>query len=91
MIADTHDLEHEFQLGHFFSEMDRGSIFRAFTAIEKKPIFAHTVNFYEYFQKVDLHLEAFSICFGLSRVSQGFGHHIDVRNLHEILVKTVIF
>ena len=73
-----------------FSHGDRVH-FRAFTDIEKKAIFAHTVNFYQYFQKVDLYSEAFSICIGLSRVSQGFGHHIDVRNLHEILVRTVIF
>ena len=35
--------------------------------------------------------EAFSICFDLSRVSQGLGDHIDVQNLHQILVRTVIF
>jgi hypothetical protein len=88
MISPIHE---EFLLGHVFSDMDTRVHFRAFTDIEKKAFFAHTVNFYEYFQKVDLCLEAFSICIGLSRVSQGFGHHIDVRNLHEILVKTVIF
>ena len=43
------------------------------------PIFAHTVNFNEYFQKVGLCSKRFSICNGFSRISQGFGHHLDAR------------
>ncbi len=77
----------KFQLGHVFSDMDTSGRFSAFTAIEKKPIFAHTVNFDEYFQKVGLCSKRFSICNGFSRISQGFGHHIDVRNLHRNIDK----
>jgi hypothetical protein len=61
--------------------MDIGGHFSAFTDIEKKPIFAHTVNFYQYFQKVSLHLEAFSICTDLSRISQENGHYLDARKM----------
>jgi len=43
----------KFQLGHGLSAMETGGHFSAFTAIEKKSIFTHSVNLLQFFQKVD--------------------------------------
>ncbi len=42
-----------FQWSHGLSAMETGGHFLAFTAIEKKPIFARSVNLLQFFQKVD--------------------------------------
>jgi hypothetical protein len=47
----------------------------AFTAIEKKPIFTNLLDLHLYLSGVGLVKEAFSICFDVSRTSQGFRHH----------------
>jgi hypothetical protein len=52
--------------------MDTGAHFSAFTDTEKKTIFAHNVNFYHYFQKVNSQKRSLSLCTDLPRISGGF-------------------